>query len=213
MNLYWETISPEMKTILAAFSSSQIGRQFYLAGGTALALQLGHRRSVDLDFFSQTLDIPSVRQHLEEALTPYHPVLADTSWGNLVYVAQGIRIGFYGYGYGMVAPLIEAENIRLAGVIDIALMKLDAILGRASRKDFLDLYIICQQIPLQEILGQASNKYPGVRDFTSQVAKRLAYFDRADQDEPVLLFVEVPWVEVKEYFTAQATALGKSWID
>ncbi len=213
MNLHWEIISLEMIAVLKAFASHDIGQHFYLAGGTALALQLGHRRSVDLDFFSPTEDIPSIRRSLEDALAPYQPVLADTSWGNLVYIAQGIRVGFYGYGYTLIEPLIEVENARLAGMIDIALMKLDAILGRASRKDFLDLYIICQQVALQEILQQASRKYPGVRDFESQVAKRLTYFARADQDERVILFDDVPWEKVKEYFTAQAISVGKSWID
>ena len=213
MKLDWETISPEMKAILFAFSSTDIGRQFYLAGGTSLALQLGHRRSVDLDFFSPTQDIPSIRRALEAALASYYPVLADTSWGNLVYVVQGIRAGFYGYGYPLVEPLIEVDPIRLAGITDIALMKLDAILGRASRKDFVDLYFICQKIPLQAILELAPKKYPGVRDFESQVARRLVYFARADQDEPVRLRVEVPWATIKAYFISEAKKLGKSWIE
>lgn len=112
-----------------------------------------------------------------------------------------------------VEPLIETENVPLAGMMDIALMKLDAILGRPSRKDFVDLYMICQQVSLQDILNQASRKYPGVRDFVSQVVKRLVYFNRADQDEPVSLLVDIPWEKVKDYFSAEAKALGRSWID
>ncbi len=107
-------------------------------------MQLGHRLSVDLDFFSPTEDIPTLRPALEKSLAFFSPILANSAWGNLVYLAQGVRVGFYGYGYELVAPLVETQEMRLASVEDIALMKLDALLARAARKDFYDLYFICQ---------------------------------------------------------------------
>ena len=88
MELFWNTITDNMRLVLTGFSQSEIGARFYLAGGTALALQIGHRRSVDLDFFSPTEDIPSVRAVLENVLDPFHATLADSAWGNLVYLAQ-----------------------------------------------------------------------------------------------------------------------------
>jgi predicted nucleotidyltransferase component of viral defense system len=69
---FWNTITEKMRDILKGFSRSEIGRHFYLAGGTALALQLGHRRSVDLDFFSATEDIPTTRPGLEETLAGFN---------------------------------------------------------------------------------------------------------------------------------------------
>lgn len=83
--IFWETISDEMRHVMAVLRRTEIGSRFYLAGGTALALQIGHRQSFDLDFFSSTEDIPNIRPQLAQALAPFNAVLADTSWGNLVF--------------------------------------------------------------------------------------------------------------------------------
>lgn len=211
-SLFWETISPDMRSILSGFSHSEIGAKFYLAGGTALALQLGHRLSVDLDFFSPTEDIPTLRHTLEKALAHFSPTLADSAWGNLVYIARNIRIGFYGYGHPMVAPLVETRDARLASVEDIALMKLDALLARAARKDFYDLYFICQIIPLRTILDLAPGKYPAVRDFEAQTVKRLVYFKNAEQDIDPQLLAPVTWEQVKEYFIKQSRDIAADWL-
>jgi predicted nucleotidyltransferase component of viral defense system len=146
--IFWHTVSHGMRRIMSGFSQTDIGKRFYLAGGTALALQLGHRRSVALDYFSPTEDIPSIKESLRQSLGGFAPILADSAWGNLVFIAEGIRNGFYRYGYDLVEPLIDIDGIRLASVADIALMKLDALLARARRKDFYDLYVICQRRPL-----------------------------------------------------------------
>ena len=211
--LFWNTVTADMRRVLTGFSQSGIGARFYLAGGTALALQIGHRRSVDLDFFSPTEDIPTIRPVLEKALAPFHATLADSAWGNLVYLADDVRLGFYGYGHPLVAPLVEAEEIRLASVRDIALMKLDALLSRAARKDFYDLYFICQKVPLREVLDLAPQKYPSVRDFEAQVVKRLVFFENAEQDADPPLLARVTWQAVKEYFTGHARQIGKSWLE
>jgi len=211
--LHWETISTEMRQVLACLSQSEIGSHFYLAGGTALALQLGHRKSFDLDFFSSSEDIPSVRQPLMAALEPLTPLLADAAWGNLVFLVEGIRVGFYGYGYRMVGSFITADQTLLASIEDIGLMKLDALLGRASRKDFHDLFEICQRRPLRALLDDAPKKYPAVRDFEAMVVRRLVYFDHAEQEEPIPLLKPVPWETIKQYFREQTIILGKSWIE
>ena len=212
MEIYWETLSPAMRQVMISFGHSPIGRRFYLAGGTALALQLGHRCSVDLDFFSAEEDIPSIRQTLVEALQPFNPALADSSWGNLVFVASGVRVGFYGYGYPIVAPFENVDGVHLAGLADIGLMKLDALLGRASRKDFHDLYAICQRLLLRQLMDLAPRKYAEVRDFEAQVIKRLAFFEHADREEPVPLLHEVDWKTVKGFFRRQASEIGNSWL-
>ncbi|MFH1633333.1 MAG: nucleotidyl transferase AbiEii/AbiGii toxin family protein [Chloroflexota bacterium] len=212
MKIFWNTISPQMRRVMGVFSGSEIGSSFYLAGGTALALQLGHRQSFDLDFFSPAEDIPSIRQSLLLALKPFDPILADSSWGNVVLLAGSVRVGFYGYGYAMVNPLVNIEGFRLAGIADIGLMKLDALLSRASRKDFHDLYAICQNLSLRQLLNLAPNKYPGTRDFESQVVKRLVYFERADREAPLPTIKEVSWETVKAFFRQQAAELGKNWL-
>ncbi len=210
--LFWETISGDMQVVLDGFFRTAIGSRFYLAGGTALALQLGHRRSVDLDFFSPTEDIPTIRTVLEESLSACRPVLADSAWGNLVYLAGDVRVGFYGYGFPLVRPPVEMENLRLASMEDIALMKLDALLSRAARKDFYDLYFICQKIPLRSVLALAPKKYENVRDFEVQTVKRLIYFEHAEADIDPVLLQPVSWRAVKEYFMEQAQEIGTGWL-
>lgn len=211
--LFWNTITADMRLVLDGFSQTEIGARFYLADGTALSLQLGHRLSVDLDFFSPTEDIPTIRPVLEHALASLDATLADSAWSNLVYLAKNVRVGFYGYGYPLVAPLIEKENARLASIEDIALMKMDALLSRAARKDFYDLYLICQRIPLRRLFDLAPQKYPSVRDFEAQTVKRLVYFENAEQDAEPALLHPVTWQAVKEYFVSQAASIGKAWLE
>jgi hypothetical protein len=211
-NLFWDTITEEMKFILNGFSQSEMGMQFYLAGGTALALQMGHRRSIDLDFFSPTEDIPTIRPQLENALKIFAFTLADSSWGNLVYTVNDVRVGFYGYGYPLIKPLIETGALRLAAKEDIALMKLDTLLSRAARKDFYDLYFICQEIPIRHLFDLAPQKYPSVRDFEAQVVKRLVFFDSAEYDRDPPLLKAVRWQDVKDYFILQAKEIGHDWL-
>ncbi len=211
-NFFWNTITENMKFVLNGFFQSEIGEHFYLAGGTALALQLGHRHSVDLDFFSPTQDIPTIRPKLDETLAPFDATLTDSAWGNLVYIVKGVRIGFYGYGHPLLNPLIKKESLCLASTEDIALMKLDALLSRAARKDFYDLYFICQKIPLKRLLDLAPQKYPSVRDFEVQVVKRLVYFRNAENEADPDLLMPVTWQTIKEYFTQQAKEIGHNWL-
>jgi predicted nucleotidyltransferase component of viral defense system len=211
-DLFWNTVTETMRLVLSEFTQSELGDRFYLAGGTALSLQLGHRLSVDLDFFSPTEDIPTIRPGLEKALVPFNATLADSSWGNLVYLAKNVRVGFYGYGYPLIAPLIETKEVRLASIEDIALMKLDALLSRSARKDFYDLYFICQSIPLRQIFDYAPQKYPSVRDFETQTTKRLVYFENAEAEANPSILHQVDWQTVKEYFIIQAKEIEQSWL-
>jgi hypothetical protein len=210
--LFWNTVTENMRRVLIEFSGTEIGARFYLAGGTALALQIGHRRSLDLDFFTPTEDIPTIRAVLEGALAGFHPTLADSAWGNLIYLANEVRVGFYGYGFPLVVPIVETEGLRLASIEDIALMKLDTLLSRAARKDFYDLYFICQQIPLRQLLDLAPRKYTNVRDFEVQLVKRLVYFENAEADMDPVLLQPVAWQIVKDFFTRQAKEIGLSWL-
>lgn len=211
-DLFWNTITEDMRLLLSGFTQSELGDRFYLAGGTALSLQIGHRLSVDLDFFSPTEDIPTIRAGLDKALAPFNAALADSSWGNLVYLAKNVRIGFYGYGYPLIAPLVETRDARLASIEDIALMKLDALLSRASRKDFYDLYFICQTIPLEQVFDKSPLKYPSVRDFETQTVKRLAYFENAELEADPAMLKRINWQTVKEYFTKQVKKIEQGWL-
>ncbi|MBI2332436.1 MAG: nucleotidyl transferase AbiEii/AbiGii toxin family protein [Chloroflexi bacterium] len=214
LELFWNTITPSMRSIWEGFSQSEISHEFYLAGGTALALQLGHRYSIDFDFFSPTqTDITLLTEPLKLAFKGYNISQVHNPWGNLILTVENIRVGFYSYGYKMVQPLLESGNLSLSGIKDIGLMKFDALLSRASRKDFYDIYALCQRVSLMDLLALAPDKYPDVRDFEIQVAKRMVYFERADQESGLNLIEKVEWSTVKNWFEDQAKQIGKSWIE
>jgi predicted nucleotidyltransferase component of viral defense system len=130
----------------------------------------------------------------------------------LVYLTKNVRVGFYGYGFPLVKPLVKVDAIRLASIEDVALMKLDAMLSRAARKDFYDLYFICQNITLKELFEKANQKYSTVRDFETQAIKRLVYFENAENESEPSLFESVAWQTVKEFFIKQAKEIEQSWL-
>jgi len=213
-DLYWETVTSQMREVLRAVGESELCPRFYLAGGTGLALQLGHRRSVDLDFFSETDEVrPEMHRHALHVLAGFQPSVVEQAWGNLLLVVENLHVGFFGYGYPLVAPPSRAEGVPLASVTDIGLMKLDALATRASRKDFYDVYAVAQRVPLRDLLDLAPTKYPMVRDFEARVVRYMAYFDRAEQEEPPPLLEAVAWSTVKAFFREQAVVLGKKWLE
>jgi hypothetical protein len=212
-DLHWEVVSPFARGVLASLGASAIADRFYLAGGTALALQLGHRISEDLDLFSATDEVdPPTHAKVVTALRRYSPVIVENEWGNLVLLLDGLRTGFFHYGYPVLATPACAEGVPLASLLDVGLMKLDAIAGRASRKDFFDLYAIAQTLPLSRLLDEAPRKYPQHRDFEAYVVRHLAYFDQAERDTEPVLLCEMDWAGVKEFFRQQAQVLARQWL-
>ncbi|MBN1642105.1 MAG: nucleotidyl transferase AbiEii/AbiGii toxin family protein [Anaerolineae bacterium] len=213
--LHWEAITGGMRRVLRTIGDSALSARFYLAGGTALALQLGHRRSVDLDLFSEQDEVRT-ETHLQvlRTLRTFRPTLVEQEWGNLVLILEqiGLRVGFFGYGYRLAEQPARAEGVALASLTDIGLMKLDAIASRASRKDFIDLYAIAAHVPLRVLLDRAPDKYPGVRDFEAMVVRHLAYFERAEREAQPEMLHAITWETVKAFCREQALALGREWL-
>jgi predicted nucleotidyltransferase component of viral defense system len=181
MSMHWETVTPQMRQILSSIGSAAYSERFYLAGGTALALQLGHRRSADLDFFSETDEVlERTRQEIIAHLAiTFQQVLENTD-GNLLLATQNIRVGFFSYGYPLIKQVNVVKGVRLASLEDIGLMKMDAIISRGARKDFYDLFFIARVIPLDALFDLAKIKYPLMRDFGMIALEHLVRFDNAD---------------------------------
>jgi len=212
MSLYWEMLTPFMRQALRTIGQSSLCPRFYLAGGTALALQLGHRRSVDLDFFSATDEVrPDTHREALAVLAPFQLTIVEQEWGNLLLLLGDLRVGFFSYGYPLLEVGVEAEGVPLASLLDLGLMKLDAVATRATRKDFCDLYVLAQTLPLRQLLDAAPRKYPAYRDFEARVVRYLTYFERADQEEPVPLNLDVSWEKIKAFFRQQAALLARGW--
>ncbi len=176
--------------------------RFYLAGGTALALHLGHRISLDLDFFSNedTLDAAQ-RRRLRSRLSGlpgFH--LREESEGTLHVVIAGVETSFLRYSYPLARKTLAWKGLRIASQADIGLMKVGAIIGRGARKDFRDLREIVRTHPLEDLLKLSAKKFPDSEDFLFQASKALVYFKEAELSPEPKLLREEPWEMVRHFF-------------
>ena len=179
-------------------------RSFYLAGGTALALQYQHRESIDLDWFTEkSFQTAPLIKKLSE-LGKF--TLIKTEENTVEGILDKVKLSFMTYPYPMVAPEQSfLKNIRLASVHDIAIMKLGAIAGRNTKKDFIDLYLYLhrEQKTLPELFVLLTKKFKGIEYDYYHLFKSLMYFVEAD-DEPMPRMLEkVDWKNVKAYFVKE----------
>ena len=173
---------------------------WYLAGGTALALQTGHRRSVDLDFFTKEKIFNEKK--LEENMSEHGGwITSSVSRGMLYGEFLGAKISFIAYPFFTPAePMRKQGAVLLLAPLDIAVMKIIAISQRGKKRDFFDLYWICQNInPLDSIISRVAKQY-SVNQNTMHILKSLVYFEDAESDpEPEINF-DANWKKVKNFF-------------
>jgi len=193
---------------------SQLGqepllRSFYLAGGSAVALHLGHRISIDLDFF--TLQDDYAAESLTQQLRAIgHLDIQQQSRGTLIGLLKGVRISFFSYPYPTLAEMAALDNVVVAHLLDIALMKLVAISQRGTKRDFIDLYFICQHgYRLDDLLRQIPEKYRAVSYSSYHLLRSLAYFADAEEDETPHMLVPFEWDHVKQFFEDEARRLAQ----
>ncbi len=183
-------------------------KDFYLGGGTALALQIGHRDSIDFDFFKEgEIDTQKLFNDLEEFFTGHHLLKVQEERNTLgLIVDDSIMLSFFGYKYKLIRELVKEENLNLASVEDIGCMKLSAITGRASNKDYLDLYYILQNIRLADLLEKASEKFPALD--LNLILKSLVYFEDVTL-EPIMFKNNnhVDFEEVKKFLEEKVKGL------
>ena len=151
-------------------------KDFYLAGGTGLAFQLGHRDSIDFDFFcNKDLDNIKLFTKIQEVFEGYKIVKTQDEKNTLsIMIDDNIKISFFSYKYKLVDKLIENEYFKIASILDIACMKLSAVVSRTTNKDYIDLYFILQKISLKEVLEKLKIKMPELS--RGLVLKSLVYF-------------------------------------
>jgi hypothetical protein len=195
LKLHYEVLGRSQRSLLPTFSALAAGQDFYLAGGTGLALQLGHRRSVDFDWFrAKPIEDPL---RLAAALqTPALRFKVDrVERGTLHGSVRRVRVSFLEYGYPQLEPLIEVAGLRLAALEDIAAMKLAAVAQRGSRKDFVDVFALGQRFALADMLGFYRAKY-GLKD-VGHILVALSYFDDADRERLPTLLRRWDWSAMK----------------
>lgn len=203
--MHTETLAPETSRVLGAIKESQFIRDFYLAGGTALALCLGHRESVDLDFFSPSGFPLDILKRSVSSLGRY--TLTNEEDGTLDGVLDGVKLTFLRYEYPLLYPLIDSDGVKLADERDIAAMKIDAISSRGSRKDFIDLYFLLGKYPLPEILSFFEEKYSHIDYNRMHLLKSLSYFADAEDGASPKMLMPASWEAVKERISREAKRL------
>lgn len=190
-----ETVEKSTLELLKNLMEDQLLGDFFLVGGTALALQIGHRISIDLDLFTQTsFDENKMLSNLEER---YQFQMDFQSRNTLKGSIKGVKVDFITHNYPLVKPLIKREGIRMAALEDIAAMKLNAIIGNGTRhKDFIDVAYLSSSLSLAQMIDAYERKYAS-RNPTMAI-KALDYHSDIDFNEPIeMLDGKYKWEEIK----------------
>lgn len=181
--LHTETIAPATLELLRRIMSDQNLPAFRLVGGTSLALQIGHRISVDLDLFSnEPFDENTVREYLEQDYGLFTDFIARQTVKGEV---NGVKIDCISHEYPWIRPYMEIDGIRIVSLEDLCAMKLNAIVGNGTRiKDFIDIAYLSSKFSLSEMLAFYEEKYGSN---TILPLKSITYFEDIDFNEPVMM--------------------------
>lgn len=191
--LHLETIEPKTLELLKKLQSLSIFKHSRLVGGTALALQLGHRKSVDLDLFG---NIEAPPEDIQEVCREAGELeISKTSKNINIYWIDGIKVDCVNYPYKWLDECRVLDGVRLASVNDVAAMKISAIINRGTKKDFIDLHFLLQEMSLNHILDLYDQKYPDGSRFIA--IKSLTYFEDAEDDPMPFMFNDITWDNVK----------------
>jgi len=176
---------------------------FYMAGGTALALQLGHRTSLDFDFYTtRKFDSRKLREDLDQIFKKIEEVyIAEDT---LVLSIEDIGVSFLKYPYPLIRSYQKINNILIASPEDIAAMKILAISQRGRRRDFIDIYFLMQKFTVNQMMGFVKEKYPMFNIYVG--LQGLTYFADADQDPEkgrYRLLKKVKWNEIKKFIIGE----------
>jgi hypothetical protein len=183
---------------------------FYLAGGTAVALSLGHRQSVDFDWFTprfpgRPVDLAESLALRDIALTPT-ALAAETVHGHI----GGVKVSFVEFRSPLLEPLVDWPEVgcRRASIADLAAMKLLAVTQRGSRKDFVDVLAMSRSMSLDRMLECYRRRF-GVTD-TARVLAGLCFFDDAEAEPMPKMLVPLDWETVKRELRALVRSVAGS---
>lgn len=191
--LHFETIEPKTLGLLKDLQSLPLFENTRLVGGTALALQIGHRKSIDIDLFGKIEDLP---EELKSECSALGNLQVSTFSRNFkMFWLDGVKVDTVNCGYEWIDECLLIDGIRLASKSDIAAMKISAIINRGTKKDFIDLYYLLKEFSLAHILKLYMQKYPEGSEFIA--IKSLTYFDDAEPDPMPYMFDTVSWEEIK----------------
>lgn len=206
--MFTQTLLPDTIRAIQLVSDIPIIRKAYLAGGTALALHLGHRISVDLDFFTQeeleenilAADLNRLPDFKEEGRT------WRTVWGKI----GETKFSLFYYKYPLLAPTHSFMKINLLDTRDIAAMKIQALGDRGTKRDFVDLFFLSRIYSLNDMLKFYDQKYGDLDDKMYHLLRSFDYFADAETEKLPKMLIDVSWAQVKKFFHQESMRLSKS---
>ncbi|MFH1392080.1 MAG: nucleotidyl transferase AbiEii/AbiGii toxin family protein [bacterium] len=182
---------------------------FYLAGGTGLALQLGHRISIDFDFYRQEPFEPQkIFQEFQEKFAEDNLMQIQINKGTLTVRVNDIEISLFRYRYPLARPLIKTEHADLASLEDIGAMKIIAVMQRGTKRDFVDIYFLMENLSIKQLLDFAEKRYKGFNKYLA--LQGLLYFKDADTNKALKMLKPIPWSKVKKEIIVRVNAFKKS---
>ena len=209
--MFEKVLSKDAKKSLGLLGQSGLLDSAYLAGGTALALQLDHRYSYDFDFFTpKRFDERILIQRITELFSNFE--LERKDWGTILGYLGKTRFSLFFYKYPLLFKSHNFLDINVADIKDIAVMKIAAIADRGTKRDFIDLYFIFNEakiITLEESLKLYDKKFKALPQNKIHIFKSLVYFEDADRDKSPKMIKSVNWQKVKEFFIDEQKRLAK----
>ncbi|MGA2753387.1 MAG: nucleotidyl transferase AbiEii/AbiGii toxin family protein [Terracidiphilus sp.] len=200
-----KVITASTETTLGILRDAHLLDDFYLAGGTGLALQFGHRLSLDLDFFSKEQFAEEMFLQCVQALDGF--TLSAKAPYTIHATVQGTKVSFLGYAYPVLFPQNRFLGVAIADPRDIACMKVSAIASRGTRRDFVDLYFCAERFGLKEILRLFGRKYAQTHYSKIHILKSLTFFGDAERDPMPNMLEMLDWKRVKQFFSSEAPNL------
>jgi hypothetical protein len=201
LKIHRKCLTPKGWSVLKKLGDLVAKHKFVLAGGTGLALWIGHRISYDLDFFTLH-DFRNDALILEIKKTTKNYQVISEEEGSLTLEIEGIKVSFFKYEYPFIAESVRLDQAMLAGILDIAAMKVIAINQRGVKRDFVDLYAILQEIPFHIVARHMIMRFGMERINPVQTGKSLVYFADADTnpDPAYRKGMELNWDHIKKFF-------------
>jgi len=192
--LHYGTINTKTLELLKEIQKRGFFKNLRLVRGTALALQIGHRMSDDLDLFGK---LNADKQSITNEINKLGKITILNNSENInIFSVNGIKVDIVNYPYPWLSNKINEDNLYLADLKDIAAMKLAAITGRGTQKDFIDIYFLLKNFTLEEMVKYYELKYHDGSTFL--VLKSLVYFDDADSDVQPKMLIKTDWEEIKK---------------
>ncbi|HOY67569.1 MAG TPA: nucleotidyl transferase AbiEii/AbiGii toxin family protein [Candidatus Ozemobacteraceae bacterium] len=202
--MFTEALPETVLSLIDRMASRPAEMGFYLAGGTALALHLGHRRSVDLDYFTEK---PFDTERVAQMIASFGGEIRVREADTVHAMIDGVKCSFFSYPYRLLGALTDFRGLLLASIPDIAAMKVVAIAQRGTKKDFFDMYRILRDVPPRRLKEWFLGKFGANRVNCYHVLRSFLFFDEAESEPDPLALDETRWQDVKAFFLSQEKQL------